>query len=266
MALNIIVCVKNTPATTALAVDPSTGKAKLDGIQFALNPFDEYAVEEAVRIKERFPGAKTTALALGPERAEGAVREAIARGVDAGAVAVLPGWEESPYAAAIGLAKAILKLHAESPVHLVLFGKSTNDVASGLVGALVAARLDWPAVISVKKIDAVDEKEATVHRMMEDGVDLVKTPLPAVIGTVKEINDPRLPSLKGKMAAKKAELKIYRDADLGVGAEADAALKAVSLAKLSPFPPRPAGVRVDGVSPQDKAQKLVAILAERRVI
>jgi electron transfer flavoprotein beta subunit len=266
MAFNIVVCVKSTPSTTALAVDPSTGKAKTDGIQFGINPFDEYAVEEAVRLKERFPGAKTTALALGPESADGAVREAIARGMDAGAVAVLPGWEESPYAAAIGLAKAILKLHAESPVHLVLFGKSTNDMASGLVGALVAARLDWPAVISVKKIDALDEKEATVHRMMEDGVDVVKTALPAVIGTVKEINEPRLPSLKGKMAAKKAALKIFKDSDLGVAAEAAAAVKAVALEKLSPLPPRPAGVRVDGASPQDKAKKLVEILAERRVI
>ncbi len=135
------------------------------------------------------------------------------------------------------------------------------------MGALVAARLDWPAVISVKKIDALDEKEATVRRMMEDGVDLVKTPIPAVIGTVKEINEPRLPSLKGKMAAKKAALRILKEADLGLqAADAEAAVKAVSLTKLSPLPPRPAGVRVDGASAQDKAKKLVELLAERRII
>ena len=99
-------------------------------------------------------------------------------------------------------------------MHLALFGKNTNDGNSGTVGGQVAAWLDWPGVLSVKKIESIDESAAVLWRMMEDGVDKVKVKLPAAIGTVKEINEPRVPSLKGKMAAKKAVIATWTAADL----------------------------------------------------
>ncbi len=263
MGLNIVVCVKNTPTTTNVGVDDS-GKIKSQGLVYGMNPFDEYAVEEAVRIKEKIAGSTATAITLGPDSAEGVVRDAISRGVDAGVLISAPEIDSNnPYGTSYALAQAIKKLNAEKPVHLVLFGKNTNDGNSGVVGAQVAAWLDWPSVISVKKIEALDEKGATVHRMMEDGTDVLKVQLPACLGTTKEINEPRLPSLKGKMASKKAAVPKWTLADLGVNA---GELSPAVVAKSSLPPSRPAGVKVEGASAAEKAAKLVDILIERKLI
>ncbi len=269
MPLNIIVCVKNTPASTGgLTFDPASGKIKADGASLALNPFDEYAVEEAVRLKERVPGSKAVALSAGSPAMEGALREALARGLDQAVLILSPELDAAgPLATGRALAAGIKKLSSEAPVHLAIFGKNTNEDASGLTGGLTAAWLDWPAVVSVKKIGSIDENAASLERMMEDGVDIVKTRIPAVIGTVKEINEPRLPSLKGKMAAKKAEIRKLSPQDLGLSSgDMEEALKAVSLSGVAAPPPRPQGVRVDGATAQEKARKLVDLLIERRLI
>jgi len=268
MPLNIVVCVKHTPATTSVSVDSGTGKVKTAGLAYGLNPFDEYAVEEAVRLKERVPGSFATALTLGPDAAEAAPREAISRGIDAGAIVAGPEFDGGDsYAVSLALAAAIKKLHAQKPVHLVLFGKNTNDGNSGMVGGLVAAWLDWPGVLSVKKIEAIDESSASVWRAMEDGVETVKVKLPAAISTIKEINEPRLPSLKGKMAAKKAAIAKFSAADLGLKPEEVGAAGArTSVSRQSPPPSRPAGMKVEGATAADKAKKLVDILIERKLI
>lgn len=261
MPLNIVVCVKNTPTTVNVGVDAATGKVKSAGLAYAMNPFDEFAVEEAVRLKEKLAGSTVTALTVGPDSSEAVLREAIARGADAG---VLVSSElEGSYAVSYALSLAIKKLHAEKPVHLVLFGKNTNDGGEGVVGGETAGWLDWPGILSIKKIDAIDEASATVWRMMEDGVDVLKVKLPACLSTVKEINEPRLPSLKGKMASKKAVIPKWTAADLGLNPEG---LATAVVEKCSPPPPRPAGVRIDGATPEEKAQKLVDVLIERKLI
>lgn len=262
MGLNIVVCVKNTPATTAVAVDSATGKVKTAGLTFGMNPYDEYAVEEAVRLKERVAGSMVMALTVGADSADTVLREAIARGADGGILVAAPELEGS-YATSAALAAAIKKLHAEKPVHLVLFGKNTNDNSEGVVGAETAAWLSWPSLLSVKKIEQIDESAATVWRMMEDGVEVLKVALPACLGTVKEINEPRLPSLKGKMASKKAVIPKWTATDLGL---APAELATASVVKSSPPPPRPSGMRIEGASAAEKAKKLVDILIERKLI
>lgn len=268
MPLNIIVCIKNTPSTLYVDVDPATGQVKTSGLALAMNPFDEYAVEEAVRVKERAPGSTVTAISLGPDSDQTVLREALSRGCDA--AMLLEGPEllgGDCFAVSRALAAAIRKLSAEKPVHLVLFGKNTNDGNSGVVGSQVAAWLDWPGVLSVKKIAAIDERSATLWRMMEDGVDVVKVGLPAAVSTVKEINEPRLPSLKGKMAAKKAVITKWTAADLGLQPEqAGAAGSRARITRSSAPPPRPAGLRIDGASPAEKAEKLVSALFERKII
>ncbi len=268
MPLNIIVCVKNTPTTNNVGVDSATGKVKSAGLTYAMNPFDEYAVEEAVRLKERVPGSTATALSAGPESSEGVVRDAIARGCDGAAFVSAADLDvNNPFATSYALAQAIKKLNEQKPVNVVLFGKNSSDGNSGVVGAEVAAWLDWPGIISVKKIDSIDEKSATVWRMMEDGTDVIKTSLPACLSTVKEINEPRLPSLKGKMAAKKAAVPKWTLADLGIKPEdLSGALSAAVVARSSPPPSRPAGVRVEGASAAEKARKLVDLLIERKLI
>src|SRR5687767_12568621 len=115
MALNIVVCVKNTPTTVNVPVDPATGKVKREGLTLALNPFDEYAVEEAVKLKERVPGSTATAVTLGAD--DSAAREAIARGCDAGVLVSGPEFDGGDsYTTSFALAAAVKKLHAEKPV------------------------------------------------------------------------------------------------------------------------------------------------------
>ena len=143
-------------------------------------------------------------MSVGSDAAAEILREAIARGADGGALVTGAEFEGGDsYATSRALSTALKKLHAEKPVSLVIFGKNTSDAGAGVVGTQTAAWLDWASVSAVKKIDAIDEKTVTVLRMMEDGVDTVRLTLPACISTVKEINEPRLPSLKGKMASRK---------------------------------------------------------------
>ena len=268
MGLNIVVCVKNTPSTLNVSVDPATGQTKTAGLVFAMNPFDEFAVEEAVRIKERTPGSMVTALALGPETDHSVLREAISRGCDAGVLLSGPQLQGGDsFTTSRALAAAVRKLAAAKPVHLLLFGKNTNDDNSGTVGAQTAAWLDWPGALSIKKIESIDESSAVLWRMMEDGVEKIKVKLPAAVGTVKEINEPRVPSLKGKMAAKKAAITTWTAADLALKPEEAGAQGArVRVARSSPPPARPAGMRISGATPAQTAEKLVTILVERKLI
>ena len=268
MALNIVVCVKNTPSTLTVDMDPGTGQPKTSGVIFAMNPFDEYAVEEAVRIKEKHPGTTVTALTLGPEADLAVLREAISRGCDA---AVLLSGPEflggDSFTTSRALAAAIRKLSEQKPVHLALFGKNTNDANTGVVGGQVAAWLDWPGVLSVKKIESVDETAAVLWRMMEDGMDQVKVGLPAAVGTVKEINEPRVPSLRGKMAAKKTVIPKWTAADLGLSADCVGAQGArARIPRYTPPPARGSGMRISEASPAKAAEKLVATLVERKLI
>jgi electron transfer flavoprotein beta subunit len=267
MGLHIVVCVKSTPSSVNLPVDAATGQPKTAGVPAIMNPYDEYAVEEAVRLKERVAGSTATVLTVGAEGAADVLREAVARGCDAGVLAGGPEFEGGDsYATSLALSAAIKKLHAEKPVHLVLFGKNTSDAGAGVVGPQTAAWLDWASASGVKKIEKIDEASARVLRTMEDGVDTVDLTLPACVSTVKEINEPRLPSLKGKMAAKKATFPKWSAADLGLDGKTGAAGAATAVVKAATPPARPAGVAVEGASAAEKAAKLVDILLERKLI
>lgn len=268
MALNIVVAVKSTPSSTNVPVDAATGQPKTAGVPVGINPFDEFAVEEAVRLKERVPGSTATVVTVGAETAAEVLRESIARGCDGGVLVTGPEFEGGDsFATSLALSAAIKKLHAAKPVHLVLFGKNTSDAGAGVVGVQTAAWLDWASATAVKKIEAIDESSATVHRAMEDGTDILKLTLPACVATVKEINEPRLPSLKGKMASKKAVFPKWTAADLGLTAgQVGAAGAATAVVKASTPPARPAGVKVEGADAAEKAKKLVDILFERKLI
>ncbi|MEK7382077.1 MAG: electron transfer flavoprotein subunit beta/FixA family protein [Elusimicrobiota bacterium] len=268
MGLHIVVCVKSTPSSVNVPVDPATGLPKTGGAPTAINPFDEFALEEAVRLKERVAGSTATALTLGPDGAADVMREAIARGCDAGVHVTGPEFDGGDsYATSLALSAAIKKIHAEKPISLVLFVKNTNDGGSGAVGAETAAWLDWPGVTSVKKIEAIDETWATVHRAMEDGTEVIKLCLPTCVSTVKEINEPRLPSLKGKMAAKKAVFPKWGAAELGLSAALVGTMGAgTKVVKVSTQPARPAGLKVEGGNAAEKAKKLVDILMDRKLI
>ncbi len=268
--MHIVVCIKQTPATSNIQIDPKTGTLKREGMAAAINPFDEYAIEEAVRIKERVPGTIVSIVTMGPPQAEEALRDAIARGADQAfhlcdrAFAGADTWATS-YALQMGIRKI-----AEStgkPVDLIICGKQTNDGDTGHVGPGIAAWLNIPNVAYVKKVDQIDDKKIVVWRMMEDGTDILEMPIPALIAVVKEINSPRVASLKGKMNAKKAEIPKWTAADIkaekaNIGLSGSPTIVAKS---FNP-PPRTGGVKVEGATPQDKAKNLVAKLMEMKLL
>jgi electron transfer flavoprotein beta subunit len=265
MGMNIVVCVKRTPASTSVALDAS-GQVKTDGIQHAINPFDEYAVEEALRIKEKVGDATVTILSAGAPESSDVVKAALALGAQAGVVVTDPAFKgHDTMATSHVLAKAIEKIAADKGgVSLVLFGKQTNDGESGHVTAAVGAWLKWPSVTSVRKVADISAETATIERMVEDGIDTLKLTLPATVGVTKEINEPRLPSLKGKMAAKKAQLDTWSLAD--IGADSAIAGGTTETVKQEPVPARPAGTVIEGETPEELAKNLVAKLKETKFI
>lgn len=262
--MHIVVCVKQTPASTNIPIDLATGKLKTEGLIYGINPFDEYAVEEALRLKEKNAGSTVSVLSMGPDRADEAIRSALALGCDAGYLLVDPSFEHSdPLATAYLLSLGVKKL---PKVDLVLCSKQTNDGESGSVGAALGAWLDWPASSFVKKFVEIDATKAKVERTMEDGIDTLELPLPAVVSVVKEINEPRLPSLKGKMAAKKAVITKWSAADLGADKAIVGTGSGTAQVKTAPPPPRPGGVKIEGATPAEKATRLVEKLKELKFI
>ncbi|MBI3299502.1 MAG: electron transfer flavoprotein subunit beta/FixA family protein [Elusimicrobia bacterium] len=262
MPIKIAVCVKRTPASTSVAID-AAGKVQTKGLPHGINPFDEYAVEEALRLKEKL-GGTVTVVSAGEAEAEEVIRAAIALGCDDGVLLSDPAFAGSDGSVTASVLAAALR---KAEAKLVLFGKETTDGASGQMPAFTAAWLDWPSVIGVRKVAAASEGELTVERLMEDGVDTLTLSLPAVVGVIKEINEPRLPSLKGKMAAKKAPVTKWTAADLGLdAAKLGAAGSPTEVVGLEPVPARPAGLVIAGATPEEKAKALVEKLKEAKFI
>lgn len=210
--MNIIVCIKQVPNTTNVQIDHETGRLKREGVESIINPFDEYAIEEGVRLKERI-GGKVIVVTMGPPQAESALREAISKGADeAVLVSDRAFGGADTLATSYALASAIKHI---GDYGIILCGKQATDGDTAQVGPGIAEMLNIPHVAYVKKIEDVNDKSMKVERMMEDGYDLIETPVPALLTVVKEINTPRVPSLKGKMAAKKAVITTLDAATIG---------------------------------------------------
>ena len=211
--MNIIVCVKQVPDTTDIKIDPVTKTLVRDGVESILNPFDLYAIEEALRLKEQH-GGKITAISMGPPQAEKALRETVSLGVDE--IILLSDRKfagADTLATSRTLAKGIEKV---GDFDLLLFGQQAIDGDTAQVGPEVAAHLNIPQTCFVRKVEEVVDGAITLERLMEDGYDRIKMQLPAVVTVVKEINIPRLPSLRGKRNARKAALTVWTADDLGL--------------------------------------------------
>jgi electron transfer flavoprotein beta subunit len=201
------------PDTTDIKIDPVTNTLIREGVQSILNPFDSYAIEEAVRLKEAH-GGTVTAISMGPPQVESTLREAVSLGVDE--IILLSDRSfagADTWATSYTLAKAIEKLGEYS---LILTGQQAIDGDTAQVGPGIAAHLEIPQTCFVRKIESISNCKVRLQRLMEDGFDTIEMQLPAVISVVKEINTPRLPSLRGKRNAKNAELKVLSAADLDV--------------------------------------------------
>jgi electron transfer flavoprotein beta subunit len=194
--MKIVVCVNHVPDTETKVKVGSDGKTiDPSGVNFMLNPFDEFAIEAALKLKEQF-GGETIALTLGPDANKETLRKALAMGVDK---AVL--LKDSTVRDSFSIARAIAEDLKVIKPECVLFGRQSIDYYDEQLPGLVAEFLGWPSVSVAVKIEAKDGK-LTVEREIEGGREVVETSFPAVISAQKGLNEPRYPSLKGIMAAK----------------------------------------------------------------
>ncbi len=209
--MEIIVCIKQVPETTEVKINPETNTLIREGVKSIINPFDMYAIEEGVRLKEKF-GGKTIVITMGPPQAEVALREAMAMGVDEAILISDRAFAGSDtWATSYTLSCAIKKIGS---FDLIICGKQASDGDTAQVGPGISSHLDIPQVTYVKKIEEVKNKTMRVERMMEEGFEIIETPLPALLTVVKEINEPRLPSLKGLMRAKQAKIMHWTAKDI----------------------------------------------------
>ena len=213
--MNIVVCIKQVPDTTEIKIDPITNTLIREGVESIINPFDLYAIEEAVRLKETHPNSTVTAITMGPPQAESALRESVSLGVDN--IILLSDRKfagADTLATSLTLSAAIKKL---GNVDIIFFGQQAIDGDTAQVGPGVAAHLDIEQACFISKIKSIEENgNIVLERLMEDGYDTLSTKMPIAISVVKEINNPRLPSLRGKKNAKTVELTVWKSEDLGL--------------------------------------------------
>ena len=201
--MNIIVCLKQVPDTAEIKINPETNTLMREGVPSIINPFDLHALEAGIQIREQL-GGKVTVLSMGPPQAETALREAVAIGADEAVLLSDKAFAGSDtWATSYTLARAIDKLGAD----IIFCGKQAIDGDTAQVGPETAEFLDIPHIAYVRKIEQVTDDGIRVQRLMDEGYDVVKSSLPVLLTVVKELNQPRMPSLKGKITAKKAEVK-----------------------------------------------------------
>ena len=259
--MNIIVCIKQVPETTEVRINPETNTLMREGVKSIINPFDMYAIEEGVRLKEKF-GGKVTVLTMGPPQAESALKEAISLGADEAVLLSDRAFAGSDtWATSYTLAAGIRKL---KEYDLIICGKQASDGDTAQVGPGIATHLDVPQVTYVKKIEEVKDKTIRVERMTEEGYEIIESSLPLLITVVKEINSPRLPSLRGLMRSKQAKITVFGVKDLEVDLDnLGLCGSPTQVAKIFTPAARPEGEKIEG-SVEDIVLKLAGILKEER--
>ena len=261
--MKILVTVKRVPDTAAeKRLDPVDKTLDRESVETIMNPVDEYAVEEALRLKEA-AGGEVVVLCMGPTSALPTIRKALSMGPDS-AVHVhddaLHG--SDVLATARVLAAAIRKVEPD----VVVSGSESTDARTSLVASAVAEYLGWPGLVGAKKLE-VDGGTIRIHRETETGYDVLEASGPAVVSVVKGINEPRYPSFKGIMAAKSRPVTDYALADLEIDpGSVGAAGAACEVVDFTPRPPREAGQVVKDGGDGAGALELAEFLASRKFI
>jgi electron transfer flavoprotein beta subunit len=262
--MNIVVCVKQVPDTWAeKKLDPGSKTLDRDAADAILNEMDEFAIEEALRIVEAH-GGSVTVLSMGPDKTTEAIRKALSMGADS-AVHVLDDALKGSDSAgtSLALAKAIERIGG---VDLVIAGSESSDSRTSVVPAMLAERLGLPQLTFVNKVE-VDPAAGTVRvqRITEDGYQVVEASTPAVISVVEKMNEPRYPSFKGIMAAKKKPVEQVDISDLGIDAgQVGLAGAWTAVADYADRPPRSAGTIITDEG--DGGVKLVEFLAAGKFV
>lgn len=259
--MNIIVCIKQVPDTETQIKIASDGKSIVaDDIKWVMNPYDEFGVEEALRLKEKF-GGEVTVVGLGPKRVTESLRTALAMGADKGILISDDALEGSD---SLAVAKALAAAIKDLDYDLIFTGQRGVDDDLGVVGAALAQLLDIPQVSLTVKVEvAEDGKSLKANRPIEGQTLVIETPLPVLLTAQKGLNEPRYASLPGIMKAKKKPLEEKALADLGLDAgDFGEGGRKVKIIEMVPPPAREAGKIVEGETPQEKAAELAKLLHE----
>jgi electron transfer flavoprotein beta subunit len=263
LELNIIVCIKQVPETTEVEFDKETGRLIREGVAAVVNPFDEYAIEEGIRLGEKY-GGRVKVITMGPPWAESALKDAIAMGADEGFLATDMAFAGADtWATGFTLAKCIEKL---GEYDLIICGLKTTDGDTGQTGPEIAEVLQIPHVCYVSEILEVQEGSVKLKRLLDDGVETLEAPLPLLITVSKDINQPRLATLRGRLRAKKTEIGQITIEDLGIENDRlglDGSFTRV-IKIFTPVPPS-RGEIITGEA-EELAEKLFQKLLECRVI
>jgi electron transfer flavoprotein beta subunit len=255
--MKILVLVKQVPDTaTQMKVAADRRRIDTTGVTWIVSPYDEFAIEEALRIKEKRGQAdEVVAVTLGPDRAKEALRSCLAMGADRAIHVNDPAFEGADSLTTARALAAVVTLEA---ARLVLAGRQAIDDDLGAVGAQVAELLGWPCLSWImEEAIAADGSTVRAGRQVEGGLEIFELPLPCVLSAQKGLNEPRYPTLKGIMGAKKKEIKDLKASDLQLGELA----RELEIAALEALPPRPPGRILTG-DPKDMARELVRALRE----
>jgi electron transfer flavoprotein beta subunit len=259
--MNIVVCVKQVPDTwaerTLRAEDSRLDRASVDGV---INELDEYAIEEGLRLAEAH-GGEVTILSMGPERASESIRKALSMGADKAVHLVDDALAGSD---ALATSLAIATVLQRTGFDLVILGSESTDARMGVLPAMLAERLGVPQLTLASKVE-VDGAAITIHRQADYGYDTVEGSLPAVVSVVEKINEPRYPSFKGIMAAKKKPVEVLSVADAGIDpAQVGPGAAATEVVSFAQRPPRQAGTIVKDEG--DGGVKAAEFLAAQKFI
>ncbi len=257
--MDIIVCLKQVPDTETQIKIASDGKSIVtDEIKWVMNPYDEYGVEEALRLKEKF-GGEVTVVGLGPKRVTESIRTALAMGADKG---ILISDEALEGSDSLATAKALAAAVKDLKYDLIFTGQRGVDDDMGIVGASLAEFLGIPHLSLIVNVEvAEDGKSVKVNRPVEGQVLVIESSLPALITAQKGLNEPRYASLPGIMKAKKKPLEEKTLSDLGLNpAEFGEGARKAKVLEITPPPERQAGKIVEGETAQEKAAELARLL------
>lgn len=202
--MKIAILIKQVPETSSVKLDPETGVMVRDGVEAIINPLDLYAIETAIRLQESF-GGKTTCITMGPPKAEIALREAIAMGVDSGILVTDKVFAGSDTLATATLLAKVIK--SIDHYDIILCGERATDGDTGQTGPAVAAIMDMPVATYISNIEYISDGICRCNRLIETGHELIDVQLPAVLTIVKEIGTPRLPTLHGKRKSRTAQIQ-----------------------------------------------------------
>jgi electron transfer flavoprotein beta subunit len=259
--VNCIVCVKQVPDTeTQIKIAPDGTSVVTDNIKWVMNPYDEYAVEEALQIKEKL-GGEVTVVGVGPKRVTESLRTALAMGADKG---ILVDDSSAGGSDSLGTARILAAVIKDLDYDLILCGKQGVDDDYGVVGSNLAELLGIPQVSVVVKLEVSDDgKTIKANRELEGGTLIIESPLPALVTAQKGLNEPRYASLPGIMKAKKKPLDVKSIEDLGLdAAQVGASGSKIKVMQLTPPAERKAGKLVEGETPEEKAANLGKLLRE----